>query len=81
MMADEPYDRAISPILRAQIIQTMAVTYVNAMKGSPEPFDLDDGMEAARATWDTEWDNDPAPRTIEAGIEAVNQDLQYWNEE
>lgn len=74
-------DKMAQPILDAMIKQTMALTYFNATKGSPEPIDMDFAMEAALATWDTEWDNDPAPRTIEAGIEAVNQDLQYWNEQ
>jgi hypothetical protein len=69
------------PFLKAQILQAMAVQYCNHMQGSDEPFSLSDGFEAANNTWDTEWDDDPLPRTIEAGIEAANQDLAYWNEE
>jgi hypothetical protein len=38
-------------------------------------------MDAAKATWDTDWDDDPKPRTIEAGIEAADSDLAYWVEE
>lgn len=73
----DPPIAEICPILKAQIMQIMAVTYVNFMKGAEPPFGLEEGMEAALATWDTPWDCDPKPRTIEAGIEAVNQDLEY----
>lgn len=71
-------DRAI---LDAMIIQTMALEYFKAMQGGDEEFTLDEAFEAALATWGTEWDDDPAPRTIEAGIEAAQQDLAYWGED
>lgn len=72
----------VAPIIyRAQIIQTMALQYLKAMAGSPEDFDLSNAMEAAMATWETDWDDDPAPRTLEAGIEAANADLVYWAED
>jgi len=74
-------DGVAPAIFKAMILQTMAITYVNAMKGADEPFGLDEGFDAAHATWDTEWDNDPEPRTIGAGIYEVEQDLQYWNED
>lgn len=85
-MADLDYPVAapegIAPVIyRAQIIQTMALQYMKHMAGSPEPFTLDEAFEAAQATWETEWETDPAPRTLEAGIEEAEGDLQYWFEE
>lgn len=69
-------------IYRAMIIQTMALEYLKAMTfNSDEDFTLDEGFEAAKATWETEWDSDPAPRTLELGIEAARSDLEYWTEE
>lgn len=41
---------------------------------------LDQGMDAALATWDTDWDSDPAPRTIEAAIITVDGDLECWGD-
>jgi len=68
-------------IYRAQIIQAMALEYLKAMTfGSDEEFSLGQAMEAATATWGTEWDSDPQPRTIEFGIEAAQSDLEYWRE-
>lgn len=72
----------IAPNLyRAQIIQTMATRYLAHMKFVEPPFTMEEALDAAKATWDTEWSDDPAPRTIEAGIEAADDDLAYWNEE
>ena len=71
----------VHPIIyRAQIIQTMGLEYFKAMVlGSAENnFTLDHGMEAAKATWETEWDSDPQPRTIELGIQAARADLEHW---
>lgn len=68
-------------IYRAQIIQTMAILYMNHMRDAQPPFTMEEAMDAAKATWGTDWDDDPSPRTIEAGIEAADGDLAYWNEE
>lgn len=66
-------------IYRAQIIQTMGLEYFKAMTfGSDEDFTLDNGMEAAKATWNTEWESDPEPRTLELGIAAAHSDLEHW---
>ena len=65
----------------ALIIQTMALEYFKAMQGGDDEFTLDEAFEAALATWGTEWDGDPEPRTLDRGIEAVHQDLVYWGEE
>lgn len=75
-------DEGVAPVIyRAMIIQAMALHYLKAMQGSPEPFTLDNGFEAARATWDTEWEFDPKPRTIQLGIDEADNDLAYWNED
>lgn len=59
----------------------MALEYFNYMRGSPEEFTMGHAFEAAQATWDTDWLDDPSPRTIDAGILAAQDDLSYWNEE
>jgi len=68
-------------IFREQIIQTMALQYFHAMRGAEEEFNMGHAHEAAMATWETDWPDDPAPRTIEAGIQAAQDDLSYWGEE
>lgn len=75
-------EEGIAPVIyRAMIIQAMAMHYFKAMLGAPEPFTLDNGFEAAKATWETEWDTDPDPRTMDAAMEEVDNDLAYWNED
>lgn len=72
----------IAPVIyRAMIIQAMAMEYMKAMRGAPEEFELTHAFEAARATWETEWEDDPAPRTIEAGLQEAQNDLDYWYED
>lgn len=72
----------IAPVIyRAMIIQAMAMEYMKAMRSSPEPFEMSNAFEAAQATWETEWDDDPAPRTIEAGLQEAQNDLDYWYED
>ena len=69
------------PIYRAHIKQVMALEYVKFMAGSDDPLTMDEASDFARATWETEWDTDPAPRTVEQGIVEVGHDLSYWGEE
>lgn len=71
-----PPDGIEPVIFRAQIIQYMALLYKQAA-------DLDDeeANDAAMATWDTEWSDHPAPRTLETASEAVDDDLAYWTED
>lgn len=72
----------IDPVIfRTQIIQRMALEYHKAMESSDEEFNWDDAMGAAMATWGTDWPDDPEPRTIEAALEAVSGDLDYWWED
>ena len=72
----------IAPIIfRAMILQAMAMQYFNYMRDAPEDFSLDEAFDAARATWETDWEIDPDPRTMEAAKEEVSNDLAYWNEE
>ena len=68
-------------IFRALILQAMAMEYFNAMRGAPEEFTMGEAFDAAHATWDTDWSDDPEPRTIEAAIKEVHADLSYWGEE
>ena len=68
-------------IFRAQIIQTMATQYFNYMRGSTEPFSMGEAHDSAMASWDTEWPDDPEPRTLDAAMQVVSDDLSYWGEE
>ena len=66
-------DPALVPAL---IKQHMALHYIAAM---PD-MSLDEAMEAAIATWETEWESDPEPRTYAHASEAVDSDLQHWGD-
>jgi hypothetical protein len=67
----------VAPVIfRAQIIQTMAAHYQKRTG-----IDDDDAMGAAIATWETDWDADPAPRTIEQAIDEVDADLEHWGDD
>lgn len=67
----------VEPIFaRQMMLQAMAAEYAKATGES-----LEDMMSAARATWDTEWEADPAPRTIGAAISEAHADLECWDEE
>ena len=72
----------IPPVIyRAMIIQSMAMQYFKYMQDAPEDFTTGEAFDAAKATWETDWPDDPEPRTIEASRDVVNDDLAYWNEE
>jgi len=60
--------------VRSMIIGAMAVRYVRAAA-----LEYAEGLNAAMATWGTEWDADPAPRSFEAAFEAVDSDLEHWD--
>ncbi len=64
-------------IFRAMLIQRMALRY---MKAVPD-LDLDEGMEAAIATYETDWDTDPTPRSYDQADEAVDSDLEHWGDD
>ena len=68
-------------IFRAQIIHAMATRYMSHMKDVEPPFTMEEAHDAAMGTWATDWDDDPAPRTLEAAISEVESDLAYWVEE
>jgi len=61
---------------RALIVQAMSGLYLSAVPDLGE----DGALDAAIATWDTDWDCDPEPRTIAHGIEAASSDLEHWAE-
>jgi hypothetical protein len=62
--------------VRSMILGAMATQYVQAV---PD-LSLMEGFAAAKATWETDWDGDPAPRTFEAAREEVENDLQCWED-
>jgi len=61
----------------AMLRQQMANWYKAAV---PDLSD-DEAVAAATASWETDWPDDPAPRTFEAAKEVVRDDLAYWNED
>jgi hypothetical protein len=64
-------------IFRSQIISYMALRYIKAA-----PFlTMEEAHDAALATWGTDWETDPEPRTMEASHEEIDADLSYWGEE
>lgn len=68
----------VDPIIfRSQIIQAMAVRYQQAV---PD-LSNEEAHDSAMSTWDTEWEADPAPRTVLASYTEVDADLSYWGEE
>lgn len=71
-----PMNGVATIFVRQILLQAMAYEYAKATGDS-----IEDMMPAARATWNTEWDSDPEPRTIEHAIEAARSDLQHWDEE
>lgn len=76
---DYPVDApdGVDPIIyRSQIIQAMAARYQEAANLSNE-----EAHDSAMSTWDTEWETDPAPRTVLASYTEVDADLSYWGEE
>lgn len=66
----------VEPVfVRQMILGAMAIRYMRAAA-----LDQNEGFNAARATWNVEWETDPAPRTFEQAIEQVDGDLEYWDE-
>jgi len=55
----------------------MAIRFVRRVPG----LTLDQGMDAAVATWETEWSSDPAPRTLARAIEEVDSELEHWGDD
>lgn len=73
---DYPVDapEGVAPVIfRAQILQSMALRYKVAAS-----LDDESARDAALATWETDWDSDPLPRTIQGGIDEVDSDLEHW---
>ncbi|MCI1143181.1 hypothetical protein MOP88_14120 [Sphingomonas sp. WKB10] len=70
-----PMEGVATIFVRQLLLQAMATEYAKATGES-----IHDMMDAARATWDTDWETDPAPRTIEAAVEAARSDLEHWED-
>lgn len=67
----------VEPIfVRAMMIGNMAARYSRAAS-----LTISESYPHAVATWNTDWPADPAPRTFEAAMEAVDSDLDYWEGE
>lgn len=68
----------VAPVfVESMIRQRMAQRYRRFV---PDLTD-EEARNSATATWETDWETDPAPRTFEAADEAVDSDLEYWGEE
>lgn len=68
----------VEPIfVRQMMLGAMAIRYLRGVPG----LELYSAYQAARASWDTDWPDDPAPRTFEASSEVVDDDLAYWSED
>lgn len=64
-------------IARAWLIQQMALRYQKAVPDLSHA----EANDAAIATWGTDWDADPNPRTLAAANEEVDNDLEYWGDD
>jgi hypothetical protein len=58
------------------ILGAMAVRYMKAVPG----LSIDEAYDAAKATWDTDWETE-GPRTFAMAEEEVDSDLQHWDED
>jgi hypothetical protein len=68
----------VAPVFAESMIrQRMAQRYQRAV---PDLTD-EEARNAATATWESEWETDPRPRTFEAADEAVDSALEYWDGE
>lgn len=63
-------------IFKAYLLQVMSQRYKDAV---PD-LEAEGAYAAAVATWETEWPDDPSPRTVERAKEAVDDDLTEWVE-
>ena len=63
-------------IFRAQIIQTMATWFMQAVPG----MEREEAHGCASACGETDWPNAPEPRTLEDAKEVVSDELSYWDE-
>jgi len=59
----------VEPLIR----QVMAARYQERTGCSQ-----DEAVMHATATWESEWESDPRPRTIELAKEAVDSDIECW---
>jgi hypothetical protein len=81
-MNNEPVCAAVEgvdPIFVPHILKgAMACRFCRAVGPG---MSLSQGYDAAIATWETEWPSDPEPRTYEAAMEVVDDELSYWGED
>jgi len=88
-LTDRPQDYPVATpdgfdplIYRAQIIAAMRERYKIALfSDEDDPVEGDEtAFDLAVTTWNTEWPDDPAPRTLKAAMDVVDDDLHYWDE-
>ena len=60
---------------KPMLLHAMAGRYCQQAQLCPS-----EGMDAAVATWETKWDDDPVPRTMQMALDAVDSDLQHWRD-
>lgn len=67
----------VAPFLIESVLrQTMALRFMQATDCT-----MDEAVMLATASWETDWESDPSPRTIEHAKQAVDAALEYWIEE
>lgn len=74
--AIEPIEGVDPALIPHMMLGAMAARYARQAQ-----IEMSDAFEAARATWHTEWDSHPRPRTMQDALDAVDSDLEYWDEE
>lgn len=67
----------VEPIfVRSMLIGAMAARFM----GQVPDLSQDEAFDAAMATWETDWPDDPDPRTFQAAKDAVDDELQHWTD-
>lgn len=64
----------VAPIFVPHMLKgAMALRYMRFANCTYE-----EGVMHAIATWDTDWESDPEPRTFDLAKQAVDDDLECW---
>lgn len=68
----------VEPIFWPHMLKAaMATRFCRAC--GPE-MTFEQGMDAAVATWETDWDSDPAPRSFEHAMDAADSEMEHWHD-
>lgn len=71
-----PIEGIAEPLWKPTLLHAMAARFCSRAR-----IDLSEGMDAAVAVWESEWDSDPEPRTMEMAMDAVDDELEHWCED